>query len=86
MSPQQTHDPMTFLGKSLGKSILIKCKRQKTFKGILRSYDSHLNVLLDDVEYQYHVRSEENHEELIEKNEKFSKIVLRGDSIVFIGL
>ncbi|MCF2139476.1 MAG: hypothetical protein K9W44_05410 [Candidatus Lokiarchaeota archaeon] len=79
-------DPIQSLGESLGKAIIIKCKRNKTFKGILKSFNAHLNVLLEDVDYTYFERDSENEENLIEKTEKFKKIVLRGDSIVFIGI
>ena len=78
------HAPIDHLARSLGKSIQIKCKRSKVFKGILKSYDPHLNVLLEDVSYSYFQRKED--ETMEEHTENINKIVLRGDSIVFIGL
>ncbi len=81
-----SHDPISTLGKSLGKDILIKCKRQKIFKGKLKSFDSHLNVLLENVHYTYRMRSAEKDGELEDKSEDLDRIILRGDSIVFIGL
>lgn len=80
------HDPIQTLGESLGKRITIKCKRSKTFTGVLKSFNPHLNVLLEDVTYNYFERDPENEENLIEKTENFEKLVLRGDSIVFIGI
>jgi small nuclear ribonucleoprotein len=78
------HNPIDQLNRSLGKSILIKCKRSKVFKGILKSYDPHLNVLIEDVSYSHFERNEDKTME--EHTEKINRIVLRGDSIVFIGL
>ncbi len=94
MSP---HDPISTLGDSLNKRIAVKCKRQKVFQGILRSFDAHLNVLLEDVQYTYSEPKEtkddeksEDEDEISrvyeEKEEKIDKLILRGDSIVFIGL
>ena len=79
------HNPIDQLARtSLGKSILIKCKRSKIFRGILRSYDPHLNILIEDVTYTYFQRKED--ETMEEHTETINKIILRGDSIVFIGL
>ena len=78
------HNPIDQLARSVGTSITIKCKRSKVFKGILKSYDSHLNVLLEDVSYSYFQRKDDD--TLEEHAVNINKIVLRGDSIVFIGL
>ena len=78
------HNPIDQLNRSLGKSILIKCKRSKTFRGILKSYDPHLNVLIENVSYTHFERNDD--ETMEEHTEQIDKIVLRGDSIVFIGL
>jgi small nuclear ribonucleoprotein (snRNP)-like protein len=94
MSPR---DPISTLGDSLNKTILVKCKRQKVFEGILRSFDAHLNVLLENVKYTYsepkEIKDDEKSEDeddipriYEEKKEKIDKLILRGDSIVFIGL
>lgn len=81
-----THDPISTLSSSLGKTVLIKCKRHKIFKGTLKSFNTHLNVLLEDVTFNYFERDSENEDTLVEKTENFERVVLRGDSIVFIGL
>ncbi|MHA1619951.1 MAG: LSM domain-containing protein, partial [Promethearchaeota archaeon] len=44
-----SHDPISTLGSSLGKQVIIKCKRHKTFTGVLKSFNTHLNVLLENV-------------------------------------
>ena len=84
MTPPK-HDPISTLGNALGKVLTIKCKRNKKFKGKLTSYDTHLNVLLTDVEYKYYSRKEDS-EEYEEHIENIPEIILRGDSVVFIGI
>ncbi|MHA1674690.1 MAG: LSM domain-containing protein [Promethearchaeota archaeon] len=81
-----SHDPISTLGSSLGKQVIIKCKRHKTFTGVLKSFNTHLNVLLENVSFTFFERNPEKDNELEEKSENFDRIVLRGDSIVFIGL
>lgn len=86
MTPPQAHDPISKLHSSLGKEIILKVKRNRKFKGILKSFDNHLNVLLEQVEYTYYEKDEEKEGTFKEINEKLPKIILRGDSIIFIGL
>jgi len=86
MTPPQTpHDPINRLHQSLGKEISLKVKRNRKFKGILKSFDNHLNVLLENVEYLHFEKIDEEGN-LEERNESLPKIILRGDSIIFIGL
>ena len=85
MTPQTPHDPISRLHQSLGKEITLKVKRHRKFKGILKSFDNHLNVLLENVEYIFFEKIDEEGN-LEERNESLSKIILRGDSIIFIGL
>ncbi|MHA1521908.1 MAG: LSM domain-containing protein [Promethearchaeota archaeon] len=81
-----SHDPISTLGSNLGKQVIIKCKRHKTFTGVLKSFNTHLNVLLENVSFTFFERNPEEDNVLVEKSENFDRIVLRGDSIVFIGL
>ena len=85
MTPPTPHDPISRLHQSLGKEIILKVKRNRKFKGILKSFDNHLNVLLENVEYSYFIKIDEEGT-LEEKKESLPKIILRGDSIIFIGL
>ena len=85
MTPPTPHDPISRLHQSLGKEIILKVKRNRKFKGILKSFDTHLNVLLEKVEYSYFEKIDEEGT-LEEKNESLPTIILRGDSIIFIGL
>jgi len=54
------------------------------FKGILRSYDPHLNILLEDVTYIYNERQDDGTYEPV--SEEFDRLILRGDNIVFVAL
>ena len=83
-APQKTINPIESLHSNLNKEILIKIKRNRVFKGILKSYDAHLNVLLENCIYEYKIEDKEG--KSIDKAEKFPQIVIRGDNIVFIGL
>lgn len=62
------------LQKSLGTMVLVKLKGGREVRGILKSFDQHLNLVLD------------NAEELKEsKNRKLGLIIVRGDNVVLIS-
>ncbi len=62
------------LSKSLGNIVLVKLKGGREVRGILRSYDQHLNLVL------------ENAEEMRESRiRKLGTIIVRGDNVVFIS-
>lgn len=67
--------PLDILENALNKTILLKLRGNKELRGILRSYDQHLNLFLDDAE-------------LIppgEEPENLGSIVLRGDNVILIS-
>jgi small nuclear ribonucleoprotein len=63
------------LEENIGNIVLIKIKDDITLRGRLRSYDQHLNIVLDDVE------------EIGEggSTRKLGTVVIRGDTVVFIS-
>ncbi|ADG91514.1 LSM domain-containing protein [Thermosphaera aggregans] len=63
------------LEENIGNIVLIKIKDDITLRGKLRSYDQHLNIVLDDVE------------EIGEggSTRKLGTVVIRGDTVVFIS-
>jgi len=62
------------LQKSLGSMVLVKLKGGREVRGVLRSFDQHLNLVLDDAE------------ELREsKTRKLGLIIVRGDNVVLIS-
>ncbi len=63
------------LQESLGDIVLIKLRGNYEVRGKLRSYDQHLNIVLDDAE------------ELREdgSTRKLGTIVIRGDTVILIS-
>ena len=68
-------DIPTSLNNSKNKIVLLRMRDNKTIKGILQSFDVHLNLTLDEAE-----------EILDSKTVKLGKILLRGSNIVVISL
>ena len=68
---------LEILDKALDKRVIIKLKYNKEFRGILKGFDQHLNLILDKTEEVI------NFEEQTIKN--LGKIILRGDSVVMIS-
>ena len=82
MSQRYNRDPIEELRKSLNKVILIKIKKNRLFRGVLLSFDQHLNLYLDDCTQIYEIENEEG--ELVEEREELGEILIRGDNVVFI--
>ncbi len=67
--------PLDLLHKSLESPVIVGLKSGKEYRGTLKGYDIHMNVVL------------QNAEEL-ENNKPvrtLGKIIIRGDSVVFIS-
>ena len=62
------------LMKSLNTMVLVKLKGGREIRGILRSFDQHLNLVLDDAE-----------EMRESKTRKLGTIIIRGDNVVLIS-
>ena len=67
--------PLDILNNTLGKSVIIKLKGERIFRGTLEGYDIHMNLVL------------ENAEELKdgETERKLGTVVVRGDNVVYIS-
>ena len=70
-----TSRPFDFLNEGIGKEVLVRLKGSITVRGTLKAFDQHMNIAL------------ENAEELVdnEVKKKYGKIVLRGDTVLFIS-
>jgi len=79
---RSNRDPIEELRKSLNKVILIKIKKNRLFRGVLTSFDQHLNILIDDSTQIYEIENEKG--ELVEEHEELGEILIRGDNVVFI--
>lgn len=65
--------PLDVLGSSVDKRILVKTKRGEDITGILKAFDSHINIWLDEAKI-------EGEKELV-----LGKVLIRGDNIVYIS-
>ena len=62
------------LSENLGKLILVKLRGNKLLRGVLRSFDQHLNIVLEDAE-----------EVLENESRKLGVVVIRGENIIFMS-
>ena len=65
----------TLMINSKDKVVLLRLRNTKTIQGILKNFDIHMNLTLENAEDI----SEEKHEQL-------GKILLRGDNILAVSL
>ncbi len=67
--------PFDLLNQALGKQVLIKLKDDKKIRGVLKAFDQHMNLVL------------ENSEELEgdKVTEKIGSMILRGDNVIYIS-
>lgn len=77
MSHEHTMEarPLDALNKSRDKRVIVELKNGKQYLGILRSFDIHINVVLEDAE-------ERQNGELLRK---LGIVFLRGDTITIIS-
>jgi len=67
--------PLDLLHKTLESPVIVGLKSGKEYRGTLKGYDIHMNVVLqnaDELENDKPVRT-------------LGKIIIRGDSVVFIS-
>lgn len=65
----------TLMANNKGKLILLRLRNTKTVQGILKDFDIHMNLTLENAE-----------DVSEEKTEKLGTILLRGDNILAISL
>ncbi len=71
MARETTFD---ILGEYLETSVMVKLKSGKKLKGVLKSYDQHLNLILNE--------TEEMNEE---RTRRLGMVLIRGDTVVVIS-
>jgi len=63
------------MNNSKDKTVLLRLRNTRTIQGILKDFDIHMNLTLEDAE-----------DVTDEKHEKIGKTLLRGDNILLISL
>nr|1JBM_A Chain A, PUTATIVE SNRNP SM-LIKE PROTEIN [Methanothermobacter thermautotrophicus]1JBM_B Chain B, PUTATIVE SNRNP SM-LIKE PROTEIN [Methanothermobacter thermautotrophicus]1JBM_C Chain C, PUTATIVE SNRNP SM-LIKE PROTEIN [Methanothermobacter thermautotrophicus]1JBM_D Chain D, PUTATIVE SNRNP SM-LIKE PROTEIN [Methanothermobacter thermautotrophicus]1JBM_E Chain E, PUTATIVE SNRNP SM-LIKE PROTEIN [Methanothermobacter thermautotrophicus]1JBM_F Chain F, PUTATIVE SNRNP SM-LIKE PROTEIN [Methanothermobacter len=67
--------PLDALGNSLNSPVIIKLKGDREFRGVLKSFDLHMNLVLNDAE-----ELEDG-----EVTRRLGTVLIRGDNIVYIS-
>ncbi len=67
--------PLDALNQIRGRKVLVELKNGKQYTGILKAFDIHINIVLDDAEERI-----DN-----EVKRKMGSIFLRGDTIIIIS-
>jgi len=70
-----TYDIPTLMNNSRDKVVLLRMRNTKTIQGILKNFDIHMNLSLEDAE-----------DISDEKPEKLGKILIRGDNILVVSM
>lgn len=63
------------MNNSKDKVVLLRLRNTRTIQGILKDFDIHMNLTLEDAE-----------DVTDEKHEKIGKTLLRGDNILLVSL
>ncbi len=62
------------LSENLGKTVLVKLRGNRLLRGSLRSFDQHLNIVLDNAE---EIRGSETR--------KLGTVIIRGENVIFVS-
>jgi len=67
--------PLDVLHKTLDSPVIVGLKGNREYRGKLKGYDLHMNLVLED--------AEELNEG--EPKRRLGKVIIRGDSVIFIS-
>ena len=70
-----SYEISTLMNNTKDKLVTLKLRNTKTIQGILKEFDIHMNMTLEDAE-----------DVSDEKPEKLGKILIRGDNILTISM
>ena len=77
--------PIEKIEKAVDKHVFIKLKGKRAIKAVLRSYDEHLNLFLEECVETYRQYDQEE-QKLVDMENELDSIILRGDNVVFLTL
>ena len=75
-----TKRPFDDLNKAVDQQVLVKLKGNHSISGVLKAFDVHLNLVLENAE------ETGKRDDGTEEKEKFAKIMVRGDNIILIAI
>ncbi|MFH1391628.1 MAG: LSM domain-containing protein [Candidatus Diapherotrites archaeon] len=67
--------PFDLLSDSIGKGVIVELKGNVSFRGTLKAFDVHMNIVLEEAEKL----------ENGETKTKYGKLILRGDNVLLIS-
>ncbi len=70
-----SYEISTLMNNSKDKIVLIKLRNTQSIQGILKQFDIHMNLTLEDAEDVSN-----------EKPEKLGKVLIRGDNILAVSI
>jgi small nuclear ribonucleoprotein len=73
MEAEKMKRPLDVLGSSVDKNVLVKTKFGENIAGVLKAFDSHINIWLEEAKIQG------------EKELNLGKVLIRGDNIIYIS-
>ena len=76
MSQTIAKRPLTTLQKNTKKSVIVRLKNDIEYKGKMVNVDSYMNLIMTDAEELKDGKT----------TEKFGKVILRGNNVLFIKL
>ena len=76
MSQTTAKRPLTTLQKSTKKSVIVRLKNDVEYKGKIANVDSYMNLIMTDAEELKDGKAVE----------KFGRVILRGNNVLFIKL
>ena len=76
MSVTTAKRPLTTLQKNTNKSVIVRLKNDVEYKGKIVSVDSYMNLIMTDAEELRNGKTVE----------KFGRVILRGNNVLFIKL
>ena len=76
MSQTTAKRPLTTLQKTTNKSVIVRLKNDVEYKGKIVNVDSYMNLIMTDAEELRNGKTVE----------KFGRVILRGNNVLFIKL